>query len=281
MFRTPVNRLIMPVLLVSSLVGCRAFREGGLFSRCSTCGSGAVQTVGYGGDAGSVMVGGDGIDGGSWSGDAGCTTCQKTPDVVTDGTFMEGGPAIVDGIEPLMLPAPDESEPSFAVNPTPDESPVKPEPAKPEPAKPEQARSEQPTRPVEVAPTAPRINVAKPSALNLDVKANVSSASVGQEIVFEITLANVGGAPVESIDLVANFSEGLRPKSVSPPGVSRIDGQRVLFDAIKSLAPMTLSYTIVAEAMPGMPESRLSVDVSSPILTSGKIQREQVVRLTP
>ncbi len=44
---------------------------------------------------------------------------------------------------------------------------------------------------------------------------------------------------------------------------------------------MTLSYTIVAEVLPGMNEGRISVEVTSPILTSGSIKREQVVRLNP
>jgi uncharacterized repeat protein (TIGR01451 family) len=278
MFRRGWVRSVVPVVVISNLVGCNAIRNSRLFSGCSTCGQGAVQTVGYGGVGESYIDAGQAVDPG-WSGEAGCTTCQKSAEVVNGGEMIEGGPEVVDSMEPLVLPSPDGSEPSYAVNPTPEESPVQPEPTK-APATPA-APAEQPTRPVDVAPATPRTMVAKPSALNLDLKSSVSTASVGQEVTFDITLANVGGSAVESIDVIATFSNGLRPKSVSPTGVSRVDGQRVVFDAIKSLAPMTLSYTIVAEAMPGMSESRLTVEVTSPILTSGAIKREQVVRLTP
>ncbi len=273
MFRNVAHRAFVSVVLVSSLVGCRAFPNLGLFSRCRTCGTSGVETVGD-----SYVVGGGVIDGGSWGGDAGCTTCQKSPEVVFGGEgevesdgLPGDGAEYVDNMEPLMLPTPDGSQPSYAVNPTPEEQPIKPEATKPE----------EPTKPIEVGPPTPRTTVAKPSALNLDVKSSVSSAAVGQEVSFDVTLANVGGAPVDSIEIVATLGPGLRAKSVSPNGVSRIDGQRVVFDAIKSLAPMTLSYTIVAEVLPGMNEGRISVEVTSPILTSGSIKREQVVRLNP
>jgi uncharacterized repeat protein (TIGR01451 family) len=229
---------------------------------------------------GSLVEAGGVMDGGSW-GEPGCTTCQKTPELVMgdesadDGAIVEGSPfdgeQIVEGTEPLMLPAPDGSEPAYSVNPTPEEQPVKPEATKPE----------QPTKPIEVAPPGPRTTVAKPSALNLDVRSSVPTATAGQEVSFDIVLANVGGSSVESIEVVATLADGLRPKSVSPNGVSRIEGQRIIFDSIKSLAPMTLSYTIVAEALPGMAESKLTVEVSSPILTSGPIKQERVVRINP
>jgi hypothetical protein len=44
---------------------------------------------------------------------------------------------------------------------------------------------------------------------------------------------------------------------------------------------MTLNYRVVAEATAGMPESRMTLEVTSPILTSGPIKRETVVRITP
>ncbi len=172
MFRNVAHRAFVSVVLVSSLVGCRAFPNLGLFSRCRTCGTSGVETVGD-----SYVVGGGVIDGGSWGGDAGCTTCQKSPEVVFGGEgevesdgLPGDGAEYVDNMEPLMLPTPDGSQPSYAVNPTPEEQPIKPEATKPE----------EPTKPIEVGPPTPRTTVAKPSALNLDVKSSVSSAAVGK-----------------------------------------------------------------------------------------------------
>jgi uncharacterized repeat protein (TIGR01451 family) len=109
----------------------------------------------------------------------------------------------------------------------------------------------------------------------------MSVAMVGQEVAFDVSLSNSGGTVIDSVDLAVTFSEGLSPKSVTPEGVARIEGQRIIFDQVRRFAPMTLNYRIVAEATAGMPESRMTLEVKSPILTAGAIKRETVVRITP
>lgn len=256
-------RIALIVVVTSSFLGCRALRHR--HQGCSTCGASMGE---------SFVVGDSFVSGGVISGDTGCTTCQKSFDLADDGMLMTE-PYLAESPE-FLSPPTDMPQPSYSVNPT-DEQPIRPEPAPAEPSKP--VTVEKPT-PAEPAPITTEAKP-RPAGINVDVKSSMSVAMVGQDVVFEVTLGNTGGASIDSVDMTATLSDGLRPISVSPEGVARIDGQRVIFEQVRSFAPMTLSYRITAEATAGMPESRLTLEVKSPILSSGPIKRETVVRITP
>jgi hypothetical protein len=260
-------RIALAMLASTSLVGCRgfSFRHHG----CSTCGS----------SVGAPFVVSDSIvsDGHSYVADTGCTTCQKSFSSPAESYAEEADePLMADASEPLMLPT-DMPQQSFSVKPTPDEQPLRPEANTPEPVKP------LPVEKPPAIPTTPPTTSAtpRPAGINVDVRSSMSVAMVGQEVAFDVAISNAGGSSIDSVDLAVIFSDGLRPKSVSPEGVARIEGQRVIFDQVRRFAPMTLNYRVVAEATAGMPESRMTLEVTSPILTSGPIKRETVVRITP
>lgn len=246
MRRESILRIGLAVTLVVALGGCRAFRNNrNNRDGCSTC---------------ATAVGGAVIADSSYFMDGQCTTCQKSFDVA--GEPIVSDPAMIGEIAPeLILPGPSLAQESRSISP--EEQPLQPEPP----------RIEEPRQPV-------RVEAAKtPAGLNVDLKSSVASAMAGQEVTFEITLANMGGTPIESIDMAATLT-GLRAKSVSPDGVARIDGNRVAFDAIKSFAPMTLTYKIIAEVLPGQTEGRVSIEVKSPILKAGPLTEEAVIRVT-
>jgi hypothetical protein len=268
-------------LAATGLVGCKAIRNARMCRTCSLASDGGSYVVGDAVSSGYVDAGY--VDGGI--ADGGCTTCQKSPTLVDSPTF-EGDLDVADSLEPLVLPMPDGSHESYSIQP--EEQPVTSEP-KPEPAvKPVPVETPAaPTMPPVVPPVAPPVKAPtttttnKPAAIDVDLKSSMSISMVGQDVVFEVSVANPGGSAIDSVDLVMNFSEGLRPKGISPEGVARVEGQRVVFEPIRSFAPMTLTYRVTAQAMDGMPEARASVEVTSPILTSGPIKRETVVRITP
>lgn len=258
-------RVALALAVMTPLMGCRAFRNH--FSSCSTC---SASPVSYSEPVVvSDQIVSDGFVSDGFVGvEPGCTTCQKSLSI-GDGPVTVESPTLLDDTS-LYLPTP-ESTSSYSV--APEEQPIKPEPAK----------AEEPKQPVptEPSPTPPPVTKSsKPGAINVDLRSSMSVAMVGQEVTFDVTLANAGGMSIDEVELSATFSEGLRPKSVTPAGVARIEGQRVIFDQIRQFTPMTLTYRIVAEAISGMPESRLTIEVASPVLTAGPIKKDTVVRIT-
>jgi hypothetical protein len=243
-------RWVVAAAAAVAMVGCRGWNRR---SACEPCEFG-----------GGVVVGGGGFDE--------CTTCGKTSQFAGEAvSFGEGfaGDVVLGG----------EHE-SLALEAIPAETP----PSPPVEARREvrvEKQPEAPPRPPAIEPLPMPPQAAKPAAINVDLNTSVAVAMAGQDVAIDLTIENSGGQAIESADVTVQFSPGLKPKSVSPDGVARIEGQRVVFAQLRNFAPMSMTYKIVAEAVAGASEGRVTVQIVSPILPMGPLTQEAVVKINP
>lgn len=251
------------LVMSASLIGCRGFGRG-RHASCESCEMGD-----------GIVMDGEYVDGGD------CTICGKPP-LIGGGTIIEGAPILESSPGALIVPG---QMPGEVLESVPPEAPMPPvAPQEPKKSvkveKPESLPMPMPM-PMPEAPPVPEIAPAKPAAINVQLKSSVGVATAGQEITFDVTIENTGSKPIESADIVATLSAGLKPISVSPEGVARIEGQKIVFEPLRSFQPMSVTYKIVAEAVPSNTEGKLGIRITSPILTAGPLEQETVVRITP
>lgn len=242
-------RWVVAAAAAVAMVGCRGWNRRGA---CEPC------------EFGGGVVVGDGF------GD--CTTCGKSPlfagDAASFGDVFAGDVVLGGEHESLSLEA------------IPAETPTPPPVEARREVRVEKQPQPQPAPPsIEPLPMPPQ--AAKPAAINVDLNTSVAVAMAGQDVTIELTLENSGGQAIESADVTVQFSPGLKPKSVSPDGVARIEGQRVVFAQLRNFAPMSMTYKIVAEAVAGASEGKATVQITSPILPMGPLTQEAVVKITP
>lgn len=215
--------------------------------------------------------------------DTDCEPCATNVSY-SPGEIMEVGQPIVVGTMPLV-PAQ-----GVMVTPAPAQQLVSPLPPQP-PAhsmKPVQEESETELTPM--PPTVPQLSappslpspgpVAKPGALSLKVSGSKGVAAVGDEVTFEVKIENTGESPVKDVQMRANFTGNLRPKSISPPGAASIEGNSVVFKLINTLAPMAIPYQIVAEVIADGDSGKVAVEVESPILMGSPLREEATTRVS-
>jgi hypothetical protein len=98
--------------------------------------------------------------------------------------------------------------------------------------------------------------------LQADLHAD-NALEVGHEAVYEVRLANTGTAPNTNVRVEFAFTGGLVPRNAQGPTAFRIDGQRVIFEALSPLSSQgqTLYRVLVAGQAPS--DARVHASVSS------------------
>lgn len=146
--------------------------------------------------------------------------------------------------------------------------------------------AEPPPKPVEAEPlpmpTIPDIEDDLVGSLTLSVEADKGVAAEGDVVQFEIGIRNQGSGAIPQVNMQAVLSDNVTIEYVLPANSAKISGNTVTFDSISNFQPMELEYTIGVKIRDMASENaRITVEAKSPILRSGPLKEEAIVRLPP
>jgi uncharacterized repeat protein (TIGR01451 family) len=104
---------------------------------------------------------------------------------------------------------------------------------------------------------------------------------VGGKTLYRVDVTNQGTLPGNQVEIVATIPKEMRVLDTNGPTKARIDGQRVIFPPVDTVAPkQTLSYAIRAEALqPG--DVRFRVELRSAQLREPVIKEEPTTIYSP
>ncbi|GIW81534.1 MAG: hypothetical protein KatS3mg105_3341 [Gemmatales bacterium] len=118
-------------------------------------------------------------------------------------------------------------------------------------------------------------------AYRLEVLDVDDAVEVGGKTTYRIDVNNQGSLPGSQVQVIAIVPPQMRIVRTNGPTQARVDGQRVIFEPVESLAPQqTLSYTIDVEALqPG--DVRFRVELRSATLQQPVIEEESTTIYMP
>ncbi|MCI0743456.1 MAG: hypothetical protein L0Y72_30890 [Gemmataceae bacterium] len=104
-------------------------------------------------------------------------------------------------------------------------------------------------------------------------------AEVGKKVVYEFKVVNRGTLPAKDIDVRATIPPEMKLVDVKGPTQPQAQGQIVTFGRIANLdAGQSVSFLVEVEAVRAG-DTRFRVEVNSPALTGGAVQREEPTRI--
>jgi uncharacterized repeat protein (TIGR01451 family) len=111
-------------------------------------------------------------------------------------------------------------------------------------------------------------------AYRLDVTKTADPVEVGGKVSYRVDVTNQGSLPGNQVEIVAVVPAQMRVVNANGPTRAQIDGQRVVFPPVESLAPkQTVAYTIEVEALqPG--DVRFHVELRAATLKDPVIKEE-------
>ena len=110
-------------------------------------------------------------------------------------------------------------------------------------------------------------------AVRMKVSDRDDPVDVGKQTGYRIEVTNQGSLPASDVQVVAVVPDEMRVLDARGPTTAKVEGQRVTFPAVASLAPgQTLTYTIEVQALK-------AGGVSFRAELTSAAQREPIVRV--
>jgi uncharacterized repeat protein (TIGR01451 family) len=112
-------------------------------------------------------------------------------------------------------------------------------------------------------------------AVRMKVADRDDPVDVGQQTEYRVEVTNQGSLPAEAVQVVAVVPDEMRVVDAKGPSAAKVEGQRVTFPPVASLAPgEALAYTIQVQALKAAPTVYFRAELTTSALTKPLVEEE-------